>query len=193
MLRILSKALTTHKTYTSALLADPSKIEEITTKVTVGGVEKTFTYSNNKSFATDIKFIISLFAARGCNWERIKQKSIDEVATVMEFLKEKLDLDVEKRTPGAALSPDMVTVARLAACFPLITCNVYASGHSKILVSSEQIGLPEEIAKQILCPFFTGLIPKTFVKADQGVIILFFLIHVLIDNLIHKKEKECRH
>lgn len=59
---------------------------------------------------------------RGCSWDKIELKMRPTTVTIINMLKEKLGLDNERRDPGTSISADIVTIPRLASCFPIMVC-----------------------------------------------------------------------
>lgn len=169
----------------------PPKTESTEIKYNTAGVERIITYDNRKSLASDVKMLITLFCIRGNNIDRISTKSKEGVGKLTQILIEKYDIDVSKRQSLEAVDPDVITLPRICACFPLITCDVFASGAGKVLVTPNQLGITaDNISPAILTPFFTSCIPQSFITVGAGnANLLFFLVHVFTDNVVHSKER----
>lgn len=105
------------------------------------GQKKEFKYTNKEKILKDVAMILFLFANRGASWDKIKNKSRDEFVTVMRFLQEKFDLNVEVRAAGVSLKADEIIVSRIAACFPLKVVEFFHSGHAKELFPMTKLGI----------------------------------------------------
>lgn len=146
-------------------------------------------YTNKEKLHRDVQFLITLFALRGNNIEKITKKSHHELSDILEMLKEKLVLDFDVHASNESLDDKTITIPRLCACFPTITCNLYHAGVAKYLVSLEQMKLPLTVSKAVLTPYFAACIPSSFVDLTNNVHLLFFIPHIIVDNVIHKKDK----
>ncbi|KAL1509943.1 hypothetical protein ABEB36_004607 [Hypothenemus hampei] len=123
--RIIKLLRANYQAYMASLLE-----EQVSYEVTVNGTKKTFRYSNNEKLTTDIHFILFLFANRGCSVQKVLEKSTDQIRTVMDWLISKLNLDITENEPGRSLGPDIITIPRIAACFPTVFCNVFHARES---------------------------------------------------------------
>lgn len=85
------------------------------------GSQKTINYRAEETLAKDLQFLLTVFCIRGCCWDKIIQKSGEDACLILNHLKEKLQFDTTVRPAGKSLPDDIITVARLAACFPIIT------------------------------------------------------------------------
>lgn len=88
-------------------------------KIKTASGDKAFKYSNKESMARYIFFFCFLFANRGSIWDKVIQKSIPQIKDILEWLKVKYVIDTNVRDSNNLLDPDLVTIQRIAACFPL--------------------------------------------------------------------------
>ncbi|CAG9822194.1 unnamed protein product [Phaedon cochleariae] len=151
--------------------------------------DRMVTYTNKELLASDIQFLVTVFAVRGCKWEEVINKSEAWLIGILDMLKGKLGLTVDSNAAGVALPPDTITIARISACFPITICKLFHEGIGKLLVSHEQVGLDEGISKAVLCPYFSSCIPKEWVDVERNVNLFFLLVHVVVDDHIHRGTK----
>lgn len=151
-----------------------------------------FKYSNHEKMMEDITFIIFIFATRGSDWDKIKSKSVDQVKLVMSWMVDKYGLDTEKNNAGASLRPDAVTVPRVAACFPMKVCDFFHKGMEKPLISMIDLTSDADFiaatTKAILSSSFPACIPPTWVVKDSSVHYITFLVAVMNDEVLHRKD-----
>lgn len=147
-------------------------------------------YTNRENLSRDLHFLITVFVIRGNNIDKIFQKSDNELSQILEMLREKIGLDVDKHDPNQALGDKVITIPRICACFPTITCNLYHAGIGKLLVSFTDLGLVDTVTKAVLSPFFTSCIYRGALSKNTNENMLFFVVHICIDNVIHKKDKK---
>ncbi|KAL1509946.1 hypothetical protein ABEB36_004610 [Hypothenemus hampei] len=182
--RIIKLLRANYQAYMASLLE-----EQVSYEVTVNGTKKTFRYSNNEKLTTDIHFILFLFANRGCSVQKVLEKSTDQIRTVMDWLISKLNLDITENEPGRSLGPDIITIPRIAACFPTVFCNVFHAREAKPIVTLSQLNLPESTSHAVLCPALASCVPPECIEKAENVHIVFFCVHVLLDDVLHKKDK----
>lgn len=150
------------------------------------GKPVTYEYSNQESFYRDVTSTILIFANRGSSWAKIMQKSSDNGKRVMNWMREKFIIDTNIRPAGRPIGPEVVTLPRIASCFPQYVCEVYEKGSGKPLYSLTDIGLPEEIEfNSFLTTFYTSMISSCAANKNKEVHLLMFYCHVLVDNIIH--------
>lgn len=186
ILKIISLLKVNHSAYMVAHDKDRTEYEF---KVMKDGREQVIKYTNVETLQKDIHFLITLFNIRGNNFDKITKKGLPELSAVLEMLKEKLDIDFTTHAPGTPLDPKTITLPRICACFPTIVSNQFQKGYAKILIAPITVGLPNDIPKSALCPFIISCIPKTICKkGDNNVNLLFFLMHLKTDEILHRKE-----
>jgi hypothetical protein len=139
--------------------------------------------------AADIQFLIFLFAERGSTNKKYTAKSIDQVKVITDWLIEKYDIDITINAPLASLPPDTVTIPRIVACFPAKICEYYHRGFGNTLATFHDLGIirPENLSRAILCPHFTAIIPRDIVRNSTTIHYVEFLVHVIVDDILHKK------
>lgn len=191
--KIIKGLITAHKAWTDR--SGASSVDFDITAKNEDGTDKIIKYSSKSILSTDIRFIVTLFAIRGCCWEKILLKSNPDAIAILNHLKEKLNIDITTRPPGTVIEGDVITVPRIAACFPTMVADVFHNGAAKLLVSPEKVGIPVGLSLALVCPQYPAIIPKDWlgnpspsnpVAANPH--ILFFLIQVEIDNLLHKND-----
>lgn len=168
---------------------DRVAFEEVRQNLRVGDREVEFVYNNQESMAKDLELIIFLFAERGNTVDKITEKSIPVVATIIGWLTEKYELDTTNHAPGTALLPDVVTISRIVSCFPVKICEYYHRGFGNALYSHRDIGIQVDPhpTRSLLCPHLIAMVPRRFCEMCPNIHLLFFLCHVLVDGVIHRK------
>lgn len=172
-------------------ITDKARVE-IEFKVRTPGGEKTFKYDNHQSMSRDITFLALIFSTRGSTWDKIIDKSVPELKDVLEWLKDKYQIDTTVHAAGKSLPPNVVTLPRIAGCMPLKMCELLVLNYGKRYCTLEQIGLNADLGinNAVLSPFFNCAIPISWCFAGRAPHIFNFLVHVYLDNTIHKKERD---
>jgi hypothetical protein len=165
---------------------DTKEIQTVRINTRVGHEERVFVYTNKETMAADIEFLIFLFVERGSTNRNYTTKSLGEVAG---WLIEKYKIDITVNKPLTALAPDVVTLPRIVACFPGKICEYYHRNYGNTLATFLDIGLmrPEGVSRALLCPHFTALIPQEVVRVSSTIHYVSFLVHVVVDDILHKK------
>lgn len=163
--------------------------ETASVDVIVAGVPKTVTLSNKWTLMKDVQMIISIFGGRGATWKKLKDKSTQGLQQYLTWMEIKYNFDTSVHAGGTSLAPDLITIPRVIGCFPAVICQMYHKGIGKPIFPIGEICLTDAYAgsKAIMTPFFCSLIPRKFTKAGKGLHYFFFLVHVVIDNVIQKK------
>lgn len=166
--------------------------EKVDITITVNGKQVKETLSNHKSMMVDIEFMIFLFANRGSVWEKFTKKSHPELRVFMDWMATKYDIDITPHKANEPLAPDIVTIPRMAACFPYKICDYFHLNHGKTLVSPESLGYPSGLlpSKILLCTYVPACLPMAWIKAQPNVHLVMFLLHVLCDDVLHRKAQD---
>lgn len=154
------------------------------------GRDVKFTYTNKEKLSKDIHILMTIFITRGNSIDKIENKSLGNLSEIIDCLKEKLTLDTSQHDPCTSLGPEVVTLPRICACFPIIACDLQASPFAKALCTFENLGLPSTLNRCILCPFFPSCVPSKLVTVGSNNIhLLLFIVHIIIDNTIHRSRR----
>lgn len=107
------------------------------------------------------------------------------------MLKTRYNIDTTPRGLMSPVAPNVITIPRICACFPHKICDIFDYGFGKILCSFDDLGIIEhkEISKSILCTFSPALIPTETVTANKGIHLLFFIVQIINDTILHRKDK----
>lgn len=162
----------------------------LTTTYIIGGMQKVFSYTNKEDMAKDLHFLFFLFAQRGCDVGKIRAKSNDDTGAVLDWLIEKYQIDVDKRSSGTTLGPNVITLQQLTACFPTCFADIYHAGYAKAIVSLTDLGLPSTVSKAILCPMIVCMVPPSCVILGRNVHMVVFCLHVLMDDILHRRPSD---
>lgn len=183
---ILRKVMQAHAAWTPATTT-PDKF------VIKSGDGTEMEFSSTASLMEDVKNMVTLFVMRGNNKAKITNKSCTGMKEYVAHLEKKLGVSMTKNASGSALDPEVVTMPRLTACFPLRAIELTIAGFAKLFCTLVQIGVDPSVSKAILSPYFNGFIPSpegaeaaTWVSPH----VVFFLVHVHLDNTIHRKPGE---
>lgn len=154
--------------------------------------DMTLTFSNKQPMMTDVGFLIHVFAVRGNVWDKIMRKSTGQLKTILGWMKEKYNIDTTTRDPNTALASNVVTVPRMAACFPIKICDFYSMGVGKLLCGHYDIGVDvnAQFDLSIFCSFFPAMVTVEVSKNNPGIHLLLGLIAIVNDNVLHKKDKK---
>lgn len=149
-----------------------------------GGQTKIFSYTSNKTFMKDMCFMILIFLQRGSSWDKISGKTNEGIVEILNHMK----ANTQKRDAGASLSAEVVTVPRIAACFPVRILQFIEMGVGRIIIDKAQL-TEDPIPKWLLHPAAASVLPvRTSSVLGARLIIITFGACVLTDNLLHKKD-----
>lgn len=121
----------------------------------------------------DLKLLIELFVSRD-NVERILTRTVNTRANFYRCLIAKYQIDKTTRKSRSQIGPKVITLRRIAICFPIITCDIYHSGSGKVLFTAEQMGIEGPTSRAILTTYFTACIPFALVKKGKITAICYF-------------------
>lgn len=168
--------------------------QAISESLRVGDESVPFLYSNRHKMMVDVTFMIFLFSTRGSDWGKVRAKSIKIIQEIMDWLKEKYNIDTSRNLPGISLKPEAITLPRIAACFPMKVCDYFHLGYGKPLCSIEELtqepGVLSGVSKSILCSYFPACMPSSWVKVNTSVHFVTFWVAVLNDNVLHRSDKK---
>lgn len=103
-------------------------------------------------------------------------------------MKTKYRINTQKRDAGASLAAEVVTVPRVAACFPVRILQFIEMGVGRIIIDKAEL-TAGPIPKWLLHPAAASVLPvKTSSARAARLIIVTFGMCVLTDNLLHKKD-----
>lgn len=171
---------------------EEAELSEVIITYDLNGQTKTAHFTNKQPMMVDIAFLINVFSVRGNVWDKIRRKSTKNLKDILDWMRVKYNIDVAQRDPNTPLGPEVVTVPRMAACFPMKICDNFSLGIGKVLCGNFDIGVPvgAVIDSSIFCSFFPAMIPQVSVRATAGVHIVFGLVAVINDSVLHKKDKK---
>nr|APG79268.1 putative nucleoprotein [Hubei bunya-like virus 3] len=144
------------------------------------------TFSGEGPFMLDMVTLLALFANRGSNWVKAREKMDPQWANVIWSLAVKYNLRQQptKASKKTALKNTDITLPRIAAIFPGIVAEIFHMGHGKPLYGMNEIGLPTGVSKCWLTPLVASLLPLSWQK-KSNVRMLAFLCSVLVDDVIN--------
>lgn len=182
--RIIKLMITNKKSYMQT-----SQVQPVKKEFEIGGKKRTFQFTDKETMSKDVKFIIFVFATRGSTWSKFTKKSFGELDTVMDWMASKYGFDKTINQPNSSLDPDTITIPRIVACFPMVIAKFHHDDVAKCMISFDDAGWIKavQVSKALLCTFTNSLIPRNWCKAGSSPHAPFFLTHVLVDTIIHRK------
>lgn len=179
------------KSHDDYMNSNSGSVQEFPISFIAGGVQKQFKYSNLEKLSKDIQMLITLFMVRGNNFDKIKDKSLGNMSDLINCLIEKLSIDTEQHAPNTSLDPNLITLPRICACFPVIACNIQEKAVAKTVCTLQDLGIEGAVSSVILTPFFTSCIPRSsIVVGESNMHILFFIVHIVVDDVLHRKKHD---
>jgi len=106
-----------------------------------------------KADANDLFFVLTLVSTRGTNASKLKIKTNPDSLKKFDKVVKNLDIDVTKK--GSNIASDVVTLGRVAACFPEIIARIYKKG--KI---SNKFGYSGDLANYLMFPQAPSIMDK---------------------------------
>lgn len=136
----------------------------------------------------DMCFMILIFLQRGSSWDKISGKTNKGIVDILNHMKTKYRINTQKRDAGSSLAAEVVTVPRIAACFPVRILQFIEMGVGRIVIDKAEL-TSDPIPKWLLHPAAASVLPvKTTSARVARLIIITFGVCVLTDNLLHKKD-----
>lgn len=143
----------------------------------------TVRYTGDESFMRDMGIICQMFILRGAAVQKIEQKSTDMMKFIVSLMKVKYTIDTNKRAPGRQIPSDVITISRIAACFPSVTVTLFVRDLGRHLVD------PEIIFHGVILPpkaLFSPMVASTFPVTTTKPLAPLLLIAIHTDNLLHR-------
>ncbi|CAH2100949.1 unnamed protein product [Euphydryas editha] len=167
--------------------------------------------SSNGPLVKDIEILIFMFLHRNNHISKIIKKSLPGIASILEHLREKYDINDETRKSGTALGTSDITLPRIAGVMPAVAVKLFHSRLVKETVpfltipgvkfnedtasdtedgSSGTVGAKvSTITHAICCPFLPSLHPKA-AKGPSHIHGIMIYVAIKLDDIIHRKEKD---
>ncbi|CAH2095721.1 unnamed protein product [Euphydryas editha] len=152
-----------------------------------------------------------MFLHRNNHIGKIIKKSLPGIATILEHLREKYDINDEVRKSGTALGVNDITLPRIAGIMPAVAIKLF---HLRIVketvpfltipgvkyddesTTDSDVETPgpssskiSTITHAICCPFLPSLHPKA-AKGPSHIHGLMLYVAIKLDEIIHRKEKD---
>lgn len=144
------------------------------------------TYTNNQTFPDDMAFLVLMFGNGGSRVDKMEKKSEDSFIKFFRILKAKYAIDTTQRKSGERVNPKVITLPRIAACFPSMMCDFMARDYIRTLFIGSELGL-EKLSKGVLNTSITALISKAW---PAGKMIIPFAVAVKTDEVLTQREKQ---
>lgn len=149
-------------------------------------------YTNKESFMKDMTFLLITFLQRGAVVSKIAKKSTKDYTAVLRMLIAKYGIKADevegRRRRAEALSPEIITLPRIAACLSQVTTSLYHVGYGRAIANFNEFG---ELPAAIFSPMFASVVRKSY-KQDHVLYNMhpqLILIAILIDNVLHIRNK----
>lgn len=168
-----------------------SNMETASITLKVDGKDVKIDLNSHQDVMKDVQMMIELFGTRGATWKKLREKSVPEVASFLNWMEAKYNIDTNVHLSGTSLPSDTITIPRIISCFPSVVCMMYHKNIGKKVMKGTDIGLKEtdKISNSVFTPFMTSLISIEQSKLGLAPHHFFFMVHVMVDNVIHKKTK----
>lgn len=131
-------------------------------------------------------FLVLMFGNRGSRVDKMEKKSEDSFNKFFRILKAKYAIDTTQRKSGERVNPKVITLPRIAACFPSMVCDFVARDYIRTLFIGSELGL-EKLSRGVLNTSITALIPKAW---PVGKMIIPFAVAVKTDEVLTQREKQ---
>lgn len=177
---MIQSLLTCWESKHSQMTAEEKVIFEYS--VTINGEERVFTFSSDEKFNRDIEFICVMFITRGTAFAKISTKSLPTMVEIFNMLKAKYNVNTTKRTPGKPLDSKIITIPRIAACFPNITVDAFNSGFGRSIVDPTVLFPDVTLPRAIFSPMMPSMVSTT----SNFPISILLAISVRVDDLLHQ-------
>ncbi|CAH2101127.1 unnamed protein product [Euphydryas editha] len=167
--------------------------------------------SSNGPLVKDIEILIFMFLHRNNHISKIIKKSLPGIASILEHLREKYDINDETRKSGTALGVSDITLPRIAGVMPAVAVKLF---HARLVketvpfltipgvkyddeishdtdtdVAGASGSKVSNITHAICCPFLPSLHPKA-AKGPSHIHGIMLYVAIRLDDIIHRKEKD---
>lgn len=154
--------------------------------------EEGWEYTSKESLIDDMYFMVTVFLNRGAVVGKILKKSNKEFVNVMKMLCAKYTVKVEERGRGRraeALSPEVITLPRIAAAYPAITCDLFDRGHGRSLANRGIF--PPEVPNVFFSPMFASVVTRVVrvQGVQQNIHPQLMWLAILVDNVLHQRDR----
>lgn len=113
------------------------------------------------------------------------------VVKIVKILKDKYDLDTTKRAASSSVAKDVVTLPRIAACFPIRVLQFLEMGVGRILVDHSALGDYPNIPRWMQHPAMASVIPAiSSINTIRALRIYAYGICVLTDDILHRNDNK---
>lgn len=107
---------------------------------------------------------------------------------ILNHLKAKYKIDTQRRAAGSSMAGDVITVPRIAACFPVRLLQFIEMGVGRIIIDKTFL-TADEIPRWLLHPAAASVLPvKTTSKLCAKLIVVTLGVCILTDDLLHRKD-----
>ncbi|KAF6210061.1 hypothetical protein GE061_015817 [Apolygus lucorum] len=147
-----------------------------------------FKLNKNAPLNVDVQHILMIFASRGTVYDKLAAKSTEEFKALVQHLVAKYNIDTNRHEPGTALSPELVTIPRVAAVFPAVMVNIFATGRGKTIFDLSLIG-PNFAEHPVLAStYLASCMSVGAVKVNAAMHIPLFVVYMYSDRILHRKK-----
>ncbi|KAI4476040.1 hypothetical protein M0802_014945 [Mischocyttarus mexicanus] len=140
--------------------------------------------------AWDMQFLILIFINRGAVTSKILKKAQEDFVKCFKHLANKYGINTtedRRRLRSTSLGPNVVTLPRIAACFPILTCSLFNSGYGRIIASKAMY--TGDIPEAFFSPMFPSVVSRSVQDGASNLHPQLVLWAKLIDNVIHQRDK----
>ncbi|CAH2088641.1 unnamed protein product [Euphydryas editha] len=166
---------------------------------------------SNSPLVEDVEILIFMFLHRNNHIGKIIRKSLPGIATILEHLREKYDINDEVRKSGTALGVTDITLPRIAGIMPAVVVKLFhlrivketvpfltipgvkysnePTADSDAETSDSPGSKVSTITHAICCPFLPSLHPKA-AKGPSHIHGIMLYVAIKLDEIIHRKERD---
>lgn len=140
----------------------------------------------NEDRKSDITWMVGAYIERGNKVSKMTKNSTSKFAKKIKELIMTYGLVDKSRG-----NPDAITLARVAECFPKLTCSYMSYAKNMVVSTSEMNSIIPNYPRQMMCQAFTALIPKeheltlTLLKA-HALFLFYYSTKISSWNIHHK-------
>lgn len=174
--KLIAILLKKHGDKARSIQSNPGVLKQVIASVKVEDRVKESIFTNNMPFVQDMKFICLMFLLL----PKISRAMID----VMALMKNKYGINMIKRRPGQSLPAEIITIPRIAACFPAVVVGLFDEGFGEIIFDPKTLFPEGTIPRVIYAPMVTSVLPNV---ADLPIVV-FLAIAVKTDDILHQTD-----
>ncbi|XP_076549063.1 uncharacterized protein LOC143306159 [Osmia lignaria lignaria] len=182
--QMIAVLLRKHKDMAQNIEASPDALTSVSGKVMDRDQGRSIlVYTSNEAFHRDMRFVCWMFIIRTASFGKIKNMNKKLMVKIIDMLKHKYDINTTKRKPGVSLNSKIITVPRIAACFPTVTVKIFLEEHGRPIFEPSIIFGDVQMPRAMLAPMVASCIPYNL-KIFQSILLA---VSVAKDCTLHSE------